>query len=149
MRKILSLLFALVLVFGLFGCSGSVDQEAAFDLEVYKSDVKSCVSSVSEAAVAFGNIAQYQNNYWANMNQMGSYPDSEKLVSAGFEWYEKETGVPFSDLTAQYESHSATYKDILLTEIDGKEAEEIEEFNYECKEEATTSLGSLFANIKL
>ena len=29
------------------------------------------------------------------------------------------------------------------------EAEEIEEFNYECKEEATTSLGSLFANIKL
>ena len=29
------------------------------------------------------------------------------------------------------------------------EAEEIEEFNYECNEEATTSLGSLFANIKL
>lgn len=29
------------------------------------------------------------------------------------------------------------------------EAEEIEEFNYECDEEATTSLGSLFANIKL
>ena len=29
------------------------------------------------------------------------------------------------------------------------EVEEIEEFNYECKEEATTSLGSLFANIKL
>ena len=28
-------------------------------------------------------------------------------------------------------------------------AEEIEEFNYECEEEATTSLGSLFANIKL
>ena len=29
------------------------------------------------------------------------------------------------------------------------EAEEIEEFNYVCEEEATTSLGSLFANIKL
>lgn len=29
------------------------------------------------------------------------------------------------------------------------EAEEIEEFNYKCEEEATTSLGSLFANIKL
>lgn len=29
------------------------------------------------------------------------------------------------------------------------EAEEIEEFNYECNEEATTSLGSLFAKIKL
>lgn len=29
------------------------------------------------------------------------------------------------------------------------EAEEIEEFNYECDEEATTSLGSLFSNIKL
>lgn len=29
------------------------------------------------------------------------------------------------------------------------EAEEIEEFNYKCDEEATTSLGSLFANIKL
>lgn len=29
------------------------------------------------------------------------------------------------------------------------EADEIEEFHYECEEEATTSLGSLFANIKL
>ena len=36
-----------------------------------------------------------------------------------------------------------------LVAAEDMEAEEIEVFNYECDEEATTSLGSLFANIKL
>lgn len=126
MRKFVALAMVLVMALWLVGCSEQPGTEP-FDLDTYKESVSRCCSSVEESAVHYGNIAQYQNNYWKASENIGGTITTEKLLEASEEWFSNESGISFDNLNAQYEDLSTQYKKIVMTEVEGKEAEEIEE----------------------
>ena len=122
MKRFICMILALVLALGLMACGA----EEAFDLSAYKDAVSSCCAAVDENIINYGNIAQYQNNYWNNMEKFTGTVTEEKLLAASEEWFTENTSTSFADLDALYQEHTATYKEIILTEIEGQEAEEID-----------------------
>ena len=129
MKRLLTLALAILLTLGLGGCSVELDEEPTkepFDLDAYKALAVAFCTTVEENAVDLGKIARRQNNYWEALDALGGFVTTEKILENSSEWFFEETGLSFSDLEAKYEEHSSLYRDIIMTEIEGKEAEEIE-----------------------
>ena len=123
MKRIFAFILVVALFMSLIGCGS---KEEPFDLSAYKEKVSACCTSVDEHIINYGNIAQYQNNYWNNMEQFTGTVTEENLLSAAEEWFVEKTSTSFADLDAIYQEHTAAYKEIILMEIEGKEAEEID-----------------------
>jgi hypothetical protein len=126
MKRLISLLIAVVILCGTTGCAAG-SKGNSFDIDFYKKSVADLCASIEESAVHYGNIASYQNNLWKASENMGSIMTQERLVNSGFEWFFEETGISAEDLTATYDANASTYKDIIMQETEGEEAKEIEE----------------------
>lgn len=129
MKKIIALLMCMALL--LAGCGGGAQSEdstsAPFSIDSYKESVSDSVNSVYESAVLFGNIANYENNYWEAAEKLNSFVTPEKLFERAMEWLEEKTGDTAETVKAQYDENTEKYKAIVSTDIEGTEAEEIKE----------------------
>lgn len=123
MKRFMCFLFVLSLSFSVSGCGPSQDRN--FDIEEYRQSVFDLCSSVEEYTIYYSSMAQSQSINWKAMETMGLPVTTEKLLEYAEEWISKEAGLSLSDLDDKYEEHSELYKQLITTETEGKEAEEI------------------------
>lgn len=150
MRRLFSLLFACTLVFLLTACGNAGDQpssstslpltqsqeltspegeppESNFDLEAYKSLVSNCRTAISDAGNILTIIGIYEHYYWESYEAASMYNlSSADIVDAVFEWLAENTDETRETVSAAFDSIRQQYRDIILTELKGKEAEEID-----------------------
>lgn len=93
-----------------------------FDLSAYKDLVADCRAKIKESGILLSNIGQWENNYWKAMGSL-----SDDMVGSAFEWLEEQSGENRDTVDSGYSDIRDTYKEIILLEVEGKEAEEIDE----------------------
>lgn len=99
--------------------------DPVFDLNEYKGLVSECRASINEATLYVCNTGNYELNYWKTAKSFsGNKPDN--LVDAAFEWLAENSEETRDTVEADYNSIRQQYKSIILIEIEGKEAEEID-----------------------
>lgn len=106
-----------------------VEEAPAFDLEAYKSSVDQFRRDVMDNTVNVGNIANYESGYISSYQKIGGgSPEAEKVVDAGYKWFEKNSGRKVSDIELFNNSIRTQYAELIITEIKGKEAEELDSY---------------------
>lgn len=95
--------------------------ETAFDLEEYKALVSACRTDINAASIIVANVGSYENNYWKNLGKL-----SDTMVESAFEWLAKNSDETQETVDTAHEDIRQQYKNIILIELDGKEAEEID-----------------------
>ena len=106
-----------------------VEETPAFDLEAYKSAVDQFRRDVMDNTVNVGNIANYESGYISSYKKIdGGTPDAEKVVEAGYKWFEENSGRKVSDIELFNDSIRSQYAELIITEIEGKEAEELDSY---------------------
>lgn len=121
----------------LAGCTNSGDTQTAvpdeptqsiapaFDLDEYKELVSKCRADMNEASIFLSNTGQYEFNYWKAYDSVGG-GTPEGIVDSAFEWLSEKSEATRETVDADYESIRKQYKEIILIEIEGREAEEID-----------------------
>lgn len=145
-RKLLSLILAALMVLAFTGCGSTTASvegtptpevettptpeptptDIPFDLDAYKALVNACRADINSAHIFVGNVGNYENKYWTSLSNFGGRLDIEKMVDGAFEWLAENSDESRETVDAAYESIRQQYKAIILTEIDGNEAEEID-----------------------
>lgn len=143
MKKIV--LFALAFALILCGCAApaqpvdapdeskqEVEQTAepapAFDLDAYKSAVDQFRKDVLKNTISIGNMAKYEMNYMDAMTEISGSIDSDKAVESAYEWLQSESGVSAADIEAANEIIRKEYANLIVVEIEGKEAQELDTY---------------------
>lgn len=134
MKKLYCALIAFVVCSLLFsGCGNTVNQkdfvsddptlnsEPMFDLDEYKLLVSVCRTAINDASIYVANTGTYEYNYWKALGKL-----SDSMTDSAFEWLSENSDATRETVDADYELIRQQYKDIILTEIEGKEAEEID-----------------------
>ena len=101
--------------------------EPVFDLEEYKELVSACRAAINDAILPVAKVGQFEFTYWKAYNSIGgesAAPDS--MVDSSFESLAEKADVTRDKVDADYNDIRQQYKDIILTEIEGREAEEID-----------------------
>lgn len=136
MKKFISTILIFVIIFSVMTACGSTDPAPntettppettePFDLDLYKSEVTSCVDQLYLNSAYLLLVANYELNYWESLNIMSSTVTADKLLSYAAEKFEEEKNISLESLSANYDALSLSYKDITDTHIEGTAAEEI------------------------
>lgn len=142
-RKITTLLLTTIFILSLAACNaGSAtgpgetpqqeteqepENEIVFDLDNYKSLVSDCRARINTAGLMLGNAGQYEVNYWKTYSSFsGNSPASDEIAELAFEWLAEQTDENRETVDATYNEIREKYKEIILIELEGKEAEEID-----------------------
>lgn len=100
---------------------------SSFDADEYKTTIKNCVSELSQSVSILDDFINYEYNYWNALNNIGGTITAEKIVSHAEEWINENKGISPETIDEQFDSIAAIYREIVSTEIEGAEAEEIRE----------------------
>lgn len=117
----------------------------AFDLDAYKSAVDQFRRSVMDNSINLGNMAKYEINYMEAITKIRGSIDADETVESAYEWLETESGVSAADIKTANETIRKEYADLIIAEIEGKEAEELDSYvrsmyeNYTVLYKAATS----------
>lgn len=119
-------LATIVLVLFLAGCgspsqSNASPSSTAFDLDTYKALVSSCREEINAASLILANTGSYENTYWKALGSL-----SDDMVDRAFAWLAENSEETRETVDSTYNDIRAAYKEIILNEIEGKEAEEID-----------------------
>lgn len=105
------------------------EEAPAFNLETYKSAVNQFRRDVMDNTVNVGNIVNYESGYISSYQKIdGGSPKAEKVVEAGYKWFEEKSGRKLSDIDLFNDSIRTQYAELIITEIEGKEAEELDSY---------------------
>ena len=139
MKRLISLLLGLCVVFCIGGCSPDEPGETTasvtptetteipeFDLDEYMGNVELCLDSIIEAEKELNYAYTYQISLWKSRDAMGLSPNYEKLISSTNDWLLEKKGYGLSKIESSYVIISESYKQIVTTEISGETASEIE-----------------------
>lgn len=139
-KKVMTIILCFALLLTLVGCGQTSAEESVpettahtteppteppFDLDAYKTSVKTCVSEVYDSTVLLYNVANYEINFWESLEQFSGTVTAEKITTAAWEWLEEKGDCTQDDIVAQYDDITGLYKEIISTKIEGAEAEEI------------------------
>lgn len=105
-----------------------VEEAPAFDLAAYKEAVDQFRRDVVDDVISVGNIATYELRYMQSSETVSGKADSESTLNAALKWIEEETGVVLADIEAADKQIRAEYAALITTEIEGKEAEELDAY---------------------
>lgn len=135
MKRIICILTGISLAL-LMGCSGSNPQqdnqtnpptttvapetEPEFNLAAFKSAVAQCQTDINDASIYIANMGAYEYNFWKTLGSL-----SDSMTERAYEWLAENSDATKESVEAAYESIRQQYKDITLTEYNGKEAEAI------------------------
>lgn len=125
MKKSILLITVLLALF-LTGCGDpsqpdSSPSSTAFDLDVYKSLVSDCREEINAASLILANTGAYENNYWKTLGGL-----SDDMVDRAFTWLSENSAETRETVDSAYNDIRAAYKEIVLNELEGTEAEEID-----------------------
>lgn len=102
------------------------EPEIGFDLNEYKELVSDCRTKINDACLFVANIGSYEFQYWKNYNAISGRGMPDNMVDSAFEWLAEEADVTRDAVDDDYNNIRQQYKDIILIEIEGREAEEID-----------------------
>ena len=111
------LILGVILFFVIRGVGAS---RSVANLDAYKEAVSICRDDINAASLVLGNMTNYESNYL----KISGNP-SDAMVDAALQWLTENANENRETIDAAYNSIRQQYKDIALTEISGKEAEEI------------------------
>ncbi len=139
MKKTFCIALMLVLVMGLTACGNNsesqgnddnaavTEAEEEFDLEEYEDQVKIFRDEANSTMLALYNMSNYESNYWNNLlNISGKAPSSDDLSERAFSWLEENSDYTQDSIEESDALIRDYYKDLILTDIEGKEAEELD-----------------------
>ena len=137
MKKTIAVLTIALSTISLFGCSSSktnttdnqtevATTKKSFDIELYKKSVGILNDSIMETSILVSNMAQYENNYWSNLEKIGGTIDYKELVDKAYNWLEKKSDTKKEDIEKSYSNICNKFKEVSLQEVSGKEAEELQ-----------------------
>lgn len=102
--------------------------EPSFDLDAYKSSVDQFRRDVVDCTINVSKLAAYEVAHMdASMKVSGSV-DSEKTSEYAFSRLEEDHSISANDLSAAYDNIRSEYADLIIVEIEGKEAEELDSY---------------------
>ncbi len=137
MRKLSFALVVLIAIFFLVGCESNINKGDEislptetistssgvihdFDLDEYKLLVSECRSSINNASIYISNMGAYEIKYWKILGSL-----SDTMVDSAFKWLAEKSDGTRDSVETSYETIRKQFKEIVLIEIDGNEAEEI------------------------
>lgn len=106
--------------------SGIAEPEVAepeFDLDAYKGAVSQFRKDVMDNSLPLYNVGKYEVNY---LKILGG--TSENTVDNGFEWLAKNADATRESVDAAHQTIRDEYASLILVEVDGKEAETLDEY---------------------
>lgn len=133
MKKMFALFLALLLVVSLAACGSGAEVTTEtttepFDIEGYKNLVSDCVTEIYDNTVILSNIISYEYKYikiYKNISGASAKPDIEEVVETGILGLEEYSDYTEEFVKEQYNEISAMYNDIVLSDTDNTEANEI------------------------
>lgn len=137
LKKVLRSFLVTMALFCLAACGGensqsvspAPDQEAEkeFNLEEYKTAVSECRDAINEAGILVANVGSYEINYCNALASIsGKTAVTDEMVEKAFDWLAEKADVSRETVDKTYDNIRQQYKDIILIEIDGQEAKEID-----------------------
>lgn len=102
--------------------------EPVFDLDAYKSAVDQFRRDVMDNGTNLCNIANYEASYIKNLTNIRGSADSESTLESAQKWFEEKSESTFSDIETAHARIKEEYAALIITEIDGKEAEELDSY---------------------
>lgn len=100
----------------------------AFDLDAYKSAVDQFRRDVMDNGTNLSNVANYEANYIKNLTNIRGSADSESTLESAQKWFEEKSESTFSDIETAHAKIKEEYAALIITETDGKEAEELDSY---------------------
>lgn len=113
-----------------------------FDLEEYKTLVSECRVAINDAAIFLANAGKYETNWLKAYASVGGDGGIDDLAEKAFEWLAENSEATRETVDADYEDIRQQYKNIILMELDGQEAQEIDAL-FRSMYEAYSSMYSL------
>lgn len=98
----------------------------AFDLGAYKEIISACRDDIISENETLEFLASWQSSYWKVIETAGGTLDADKMVDSAFEGLQKKMKIKRDAVESAYDRIRQQYKEIVLVEINGKEAEEID-----------------------
>jgi hypothetical protein len=140
-----AMIFTLVLCVILCGCATStqpaapasnivpekpsvMEEAPPFDLAAYKESVDQFRRDVMDNSLYVGNIVRYEADYMKELTNIRGSADAESTLESAREWFEKNAGATLSDVEAAHEKIKEEYASLIIAEIEGKEAEELDTY---------------------
>jgi len=99
------------------------EPEPEFDLDAYKGAVSQFRKDVMDNSLPLYNVGKYEVNY---LKILGG--TSENTVDNGFEWLAKNADATRESVDAAHQTIRDEYAGLILVEVDGKEAETLDEY---------------------
>lgn len=139
MKKVISCTLVLVIVLSIFAAcsaqehtpitttyaSDSTETDAPFDLDGYEEAVGQFRTHVMDNSLLLYNVGNYEINY-LNALQSISGSTSNETAEKGFEWLSKQTDATRETVDAAHQTIRDEYAELILVEVDGKEAEALD-----------------------
>lgn len=138
MKRIISILLISAIMLILTACSAqepepiattsapeSTETDAPFDLAGYEKTVGQFRTHVMDNSLLLYNVGNYEINY-LNALQSISGSTSNETAEKGFEWLSKQTDATRETVDAAHQTIRDEYAELLLVEVDGKEAEALD-----------------------
>lgn len=137
MKKIVALILISVLLLSFAACSGTDQPDttepistnspteqtpAPFDLDAYKAAVNSCREKIMTNALYLYNAGKWETNYLKALGRT-----SDETVDKAFSWlHENNPDADRETVDALHEQIRDEYAALIVWEIEGKEAEELD-----------------------
>lgn len=134
MKRIISILLISAILLLLAACSTQEPEsktttsvpkitktDAPFDLTGYEEAVGQFRAHVMDNSLLLYNVGNYEVNY---LKALGT--TSDKTADNGFEWLSKQTDATRESVDAAHQIIRDEYAELILVEVDGKEAEALD-----------------------
>lgn len=124
MKRTILATLALLMCFSLVACGSK------FDIEEYRVTISGAKDELEEWFIPLGNMAKYQASYIKTMGNLGGDAEPEKMFEGAVKWLETESDYLFTDISTGFDSATKKYKEILSIQVEGNEAEKLQEQYY-------------------
>lgn len=151
MKKIIVYILINVLLVSLAACGSPINSQteattaatttAPFNIEEYREIINTCRTDIYDSSILLSNMGKYEYNFMKALASVSGTPD-DTVAEKAFEWLSENSDATKESVAEDYESIREQYKEIILIEASGKEAEELSD-SLEDMYEAYTDLYTL------
>ena len=130
MKKMISAVLILALVFSLCACGKKEEPKIELDLENYKQQAADIVSEAYSDMIYLGNMVKYEANYISSYKSIsGKNPEGSACFEKAVTWIEENMDITWEGLSTNNAEISEKYQTFAAVEIgDNQEAADIREY---------------------
>ncbi len=151
MRRTIISMLVFVLLVSITACSSPTNTPTEtttaatttvpFNIEEYREIINTCRTDIYDSSILLSNMGKYEYNFMKALASVSGTPD-DTVAEKAFEWLSENSDATKESVAEDYESIREQYKEIILIEASGKEAEELSD-GLEDMYEAYTDLYTL------